>query len=200
MKLKLKLLLTIILIVIACSNSLFAQPFITSGAGSGNNIGETNANDNITAIGVGDFVANGDEPQAALDVRVPLLKAGNFVFDYAEAFQTTSLRDYGAVWRMFTGKETWARDEKFHILNPNGNSNDIELNVVQDGDMNFFTNSSQFMQLSNYGSLGISDKWGGWEPYSVLHMNRDGDNDVYAQFTNDNTGRTSNTLGFKLGI
>lgn len=181
-------------------NLCSSQPFLLSTAPSGNNIGEGDVVGNaVTAIGIGEFVSNTDEPQAALDVRVPYLTYSN-VYNPAEAFQTTTERDYGAVWRMFIGRHTRdPREEKFHILNPPGNSNDIELNVVQRGNMDFYTSNTHWMQLRSDGNVGISNTWSPFTPVSLLHLNQAGNAQVWQNFTNANSGVNS-TDGFQLGI
>ncbi len=203
-----------ILVLLLISNSYlsFSQPFlVNTGPNFADKIGETDANNNIAAIGIGDFVGNNLDPMAALDIRVPLLYPSN-AYHYAEAFHTTTGQDYGAVWRMFIDEGT--QTEKFHIMNPDPNNlvygyekkDDIHLKAIQNrdgGNMDFFTSNMHWKRLAPYGYLGLNDfhSTGDWYPQSVFHLNRfPEDEDVFAQFTNRLTDYITPTDGFKVGI
>lgn len=219
----------ILIFLLVNFNYLYSQTPATIVASSVDVFGESDVNGNqVAKIGIGEFAAQGDEPQAALDVRVPYLYPSNFTSSYqqfpSEAFQTTTERDYGTVWRMYSGSNSRDRIQRFRILNPDpansvyaidpnpissivpyGTPEDIQLSVVEDGNMDFMTTDKHWMRLSkesNKGYLGLNDfeNTNDWYPRSILHMNRKSELDVFAQFTNDLTGYTSSIQGFKVGI
>lgn len=78
----------------------------------------------IAKVGIGEFKSNGDEPQSALDVRVPYLFRSGFPDPQfpSEAFQTTTERDYGTLWRIYSGAYTPDREERFRIYNQDPNN------------------------------------------------------------------------------
>ena len=89
---------------------------------------------------------------------------------------------------MFTFPET----EKFHVLNPK-NSDDIHLNVLQRGNLDFYTFNTHWMQLKSNGNLGLSnDEWSLFSPDEQLHQNNKESADLWHHFTNKTTGLGGN--------
>jgi hypothetical protein len=170
--------------------------------------GETDNTFPIDAIGIGDFTTPGATPNAALDIVVPYLSNNGLIYP-GEAFRTKVDSKYDHTWKMWTFPET----PKFFVLNPgtvllpshlaydgSASVNDIHLNLIQKGNMNFFTNNTLWMRLKEQGSLGLSNTWLTYTPQSLLHLNQDNDADVFEQFTNRSTGYNDLLQGFKVGI
>ncbi|REJ85220.1 MAG: hypothetical protein DWQ44_00740 [Bacteroidetes bacterium] len=176
---KTELSILIVFLLISFPHFIYSQAILINPATiSGSTIGETDVSGNqISAIGIGEFVNNGDEPQSALDVRVPYLYPSSIPYDPAEVFHTTTEEYYGSFWRMFSGVHSNSYREKFHIKNYANSSHDIELNVLQEGgSMNFFTQDLHWMQLRSDGHLGLNNgvsnsvPWNNFSPQSILPM------------------------------
>lgn len=90
--------------------------------------GETDNNQKIEAIGIGDYTNSGAQPNAALDITIPylFLNTPNLIYQ-GEAIRSSAAHDFDHTWKMFTFPET----EKFRVENPN-NSVDINLSVMQE--------------------------------------------------------------------
>ncbi len=77
---------------------------------------------------------------------------------------------------------------------------DIDLNVLQRGNLNFFTDNTQWMRLNAQGNLGLSDEWSTFTgPTEQLHQHKDRSASVWHHFTNGNTGFNS-SQGFRTGL
>ena len=100
--------------------------------------GETDNNQKIEAIGIGEYANSNVRPNAALDITIPYLFVNSPPLIYpGEAIRSTAEADYNHTWKMFT----YPDKEKFHVMNPK-TTPDIDLNVLQRGNLNFFTDNT----------------------------------------------------------
>lgn len=129
--------------------------------------GETDNNQKIEALCVGDYTNSSAQPNAALDITIPYLFPNTPPLIYqGEAIRSSAASDFDHTWKMFTFPET----PKFFVLNPGtvllsghqaydgaASVNDIHLNVIQKGNMNFFTENTLWMRLREQGNFGLSN-------------------------------------------
>ena len=88
----------------------FAQMKI--GTAGTNYWGETDNNQKIEAIGIGDYSSSNVRPNAALDITIPYLFVNSSPLIYpGEAIRSTAEADYNHTWKMFT----YPDKEKFHV-------------------------------------------------------------------------------------
>ncbi len=75
--------------------------------------GETDNNQKIEAIGIGDYSNTNVQPNAALDITIPYLFVNSPPLIYpGEAIRSTAEADYNHTWKMFTYPERKiSRDE-----------------------------------------------------------------------------------------
>ena len=99
-----------IVILCLCNFNSFGQ-FVTGNV-SGNYWGETDNNQKIEAIGIGDYSSSNVQPNAALDITIPYLFVNSPPLIYpGEAIRSTAEADFNHTWKMFT----YPDKEKFHI-------------------------------------------------------------------------------------
>ncbi len=166
----------------------------------GNRDGETDPNLSIESIGIGDFQGNSDVPKAALDIVIPYLPA-LISYPPGEAFRTTASKNVDHVWRMFSGSSQ-PFTSQFYIMNPTTPpyQNNIILSSVL-GHLDFDARDIHWMRLHSTGQLGLSNSFtSGFVAQSLLHLNQTTNSDVFEQFTNNNTGYSTSTDGFRVGI
>lgn len=90
--------------------------------------GETDPNNKIDAIGIGDYTGNSTQPAAALDITIPyLFNQGAMLVNQGEAIRSSAASDFNHTWKMYTFPET----EKFRVENPSSTP-DINLSVMQE--------------------------------------------------------------------
>ena len=133
-----------------------------------NNSWRTQANPPVGAIGIGVF-PNGTNLPSALTINTNLLPAGS---QTGEVFRTDAPVGTTA-WRMFSANV--AANQKFSIVNPAG-SNNVNLAVVQNGSMNFFTNTTGTLKMRishdalDRPRIGIGGAAGFNPPLTYLHL------------------------------
>ena len=99
------------LLFIFISQFSFAQMKIGNFAAI-NYWGETDNNQKIEAIGIGDYSSSNVRPNAALDITIPYLFVNSSPLIYpGEAIRSTAEADYNHTWKMFT----YPDKEKFHV-------------------------------------------------------------------------------------
>ncbi|MBI4929852.1 MAG: tail fiber domain-containing protein [Bacteroidetes bacterium] len=137
-----------ITIVMLC-NSNFSSAQFNYEIGTGGTYGRTALTGIVRGIGIGNFTLP-NVPLSALHVNTNLFPVG---FQTGEVFRTQSPTSTTQAWRMFSG--TGVGTQKFSISNV-GTTNDVSLNVVQNGNMNFFTSNTQQATILANGNVGIA--------------------------------------------
>jgi hypothetical protein len=105
----------------------------------------------IQKIGIGAFPTN-PGVQAKLHVNQFLL-APNAATD-GFLFRTDGNNSQNTKWQLFSGTSATAQIEKFNLNNP-ANTDDISLNVVQNGNLIFSTHNQPRMRIDSNGVLSI---------------------------------------------
>lgn len=123
-------------------------------------------------------------------------------YQRGEVFRTDCPTNQNTFWRMFRGGV-----EMFNVNNNTG-SDDITLNVVQNGRMLFSTNGVNRMIIDNGGGVNSgriamgNNLPAGFLPQARLHLHQTSGffqpNQTYIRFTNNFSGNT-NTDGFAIG-
>ncbi len=108
-----KLLVTIVLLIsvfLNCTIKIYGQMQI--GLSGPYSWGETDNNQKIEAIGIGDYTNSNSKPNAALDITIPYLFVNSPPLIYpGEAIRSTAEADYNHTWKMFT----YPDKEKFRV-------------------------------------------------------------------------------------
>jgi hypothetical protein len=167
------------------------------------NSGRTNAI--IAKIGIGNFPAPTTNIQAKLHINQFLLAPDAATDGFL--FRTDGNSGQDTKWQLFSGASATAQIEKFNLNNP-ANTNDISLNVVQNGRMLVSTNGFNRMIIDNgsglnSGRIAIGNALApGFVPQARLHLHQLStlfqNNQTYIRFTNNFSGNTNND-GFAIG-
>ena len=134
----------------------------------------------IRGIGIGNFPL-ATATNARLHVNNFYCAAPNGLLD-GLLFRTDGRRNVDNMWQMFTGPAAATVNEKFRLVNP-ATTDDINLNVVQTGDMNFFTGgiTPPFQRLTIKGSAYVDPGFVGiGTTLPAFHLTLDNDGGILA--------------------
>ena len=212
------IILLLVILFSTVANAQWIGPF----NGNLDNTNITDGSNNIVSVGIGDFRAYNSWTKAALDITIPFsptnpqdwVPTTPYSVPLGEAIHTSVLDKFDHAWRMYTMDNVNVHPgiEKFNIFNigndylnyyspsfPHISVNDIQLRVVQKGNLDFYTDNNHWMELTPSGNLGLSNEWRSFTPDEQFHQNDSRNTNVFHHFTNGRTG-LGDSRGFKVGL